>query len=117
MHSAYQKPKYYRANKFRSTVHKVASTAVEIENENTKTKSRCYPDVISFHPDDSGNESILGAKQGKDGFVCKDSPVTTCNGLSPYISISGVASQQKDAPDLSALVPVQFQALLAPLVA
>jgi len=71
-----------------------------------ETKSRCYPDVISFHPDDSGNESILGTKQGKDGFVCKDSPVTTCNGLSLYSSIPGVASQQKDAPDLSALVPV-----------
>lgn len=70
------------------------------------TKSRCYPDVISFHPDDSGNESILGTREGKDGIVCRDSPVTACNGLPLYSSVSGVTSQQKDALDLSALVLV-----------
>lgn len=71
-----------------------------------ETKSGCYPDVISFHPDDSGNESILGTREGKDRIICRDSPVTACNGLSLYSSVSGVASQQKDALDLSALVLV-----------
>lgn len=79
-----------------------------------ETKSRCYPDVISFHPDDSGNESILGIEEGKDSIVCKDSPVTTCNSLSLYSSISGVASQQKDALGLSALVPVTVSDTGAP---
>lgn len=79
-----------------------------------ETKSRCYPDVISFHPDDSGNESILGIEEGKDSIVCKDSPVTTCNGLSQYSSISGVASEHKDALGLSALVPVTVSGSGAP---
>lgn len=44
----------------------------------------------------------------------KDSPVTTCNSLSLYSSISGVASQQKDALGLSALVPVAVSDTGAP---
>lgn len=43
-----------------------------------ETKSRCYPDVISFHPDDSGSESILAIEEGKDSIVCK------CQGFSSH---------------------------------
>jgi len=78
------------------------------------TKSRCYPDVISFHPDDSGSESILGTKEGKEGIVCRDSPVTACKGLSLYSSMSGVDSQQKDALDVSAPVLVTVSSTSGP---